>query len=209
MRGFESSLPSQKRRSRSLKGSLLVVLPAGRQVYVAHSSSGPGHRPLKAETGGSNPPCATKKTDLMSPLSALYGAKGAYQLWPCCGHLAEECRTTPPLEGSRAPPPPPAAGRACSPTPLPPLAPSLPPQALGATARTTTTGSLHSLLMAPSNERRPAAGSMHPETTTYRAATYCPTVRLYSSMAWLALAAASARAWSGSLPALSISSSPV
>ena len=27
--------------------------------YVAHSSSGLGHRPLKAETTGSNPVCAT------------------------------------------------------------------------------------------------------------------------------------------------------
>jgi hypothetical protein len=28
-------------------------------LYVAHSSSGLGHRPLKAETTGSNPVCAT------------------------------------------------------------------------------------------------------------------------------------------------------
>ena len=28
--------------------------------YVAHSSSGQGHRPLKAEITGSNPVCATK-----------------------------------------------------------------------------------------------------------------------------------------------------
>ena len=29
-------------------------------LYVAHSSSGLGHRPLKAEIRGSNPLCATK-----------------------------------------------------------------------------------------------------------------------------------------------------
>ena len=38
MWGFESSIPS----------------------HMAHSSSGPGHRPLKAENAGSNPACATK-----------------------------------------------------------------------------------------------------------------------------------------------------
>src|SRR5437762_6873062 len=38
MWGFESSIPSQ----------------------MAHSSSGPGHRPLKAEIAGSNPACATR-----------------------------------------------------------------------------------------------------------------------------------------------------
>ena len=34
---------------------------------VAHSSSGPGHRPLKAEIGGSNPPCATKYKHEITP----------------------------------------------------------------------------------------------------------------------------------------------
>ena len=32
-------------------------------VDVAHSSSGPGHRPLKAEIRGSNPLCATNLED--------------------------------------------------------------------------------------------------------------------------------------------------
>ncbi len=41
------------------------ILPPQPEVWynteTAHSSSGPGHRPLKAEIGGSNPPCATKQ----------------------------------------------------------------------------------------------------------------------------------------------------
>ena len=31
-------------------------------LHVAHSSSGLGHRPLKAEITGSNPVCATKRS---------------------------------------------------------------------------------------------------------------------------------------------------
>jgi hypothetical protein len=43
MWGFESSIPSQT---------------------SAHSSSGPGHLPLKEEIGGSNPPCAIQTAEL-------------------------------------------------------------------------------------------------------------------------------------------------
>ncbi len=32
-------------------------------MVMAHSSSGSGHRPLKAEITGSNPVCATKYTN--------------------------------------------------------------------------------------------------------------------------------------------------
>ena len=45
MWGFESSIPS----------------------HLAHSSSGPGHRPLKAEIAGSNPACATTMLQARAP----------------------------------------------------------------------------------------------------------------------------------------------
>jgi hypothetical protein len=41
------------------------AFPTSGSVRMAHSSSGPGHRPLKAEIRGSNPLCATN--NLLTP----------------------------------------------------------------------------------------------------------------------------------------------
>ena len=48
-------------------------------VGVAHSSSGPGHRPLKAEIRGSNPLCATNLFFLLPPFLPL-----RFNLFPFC-----------------------------------------------------------------------------------------------------------------------------
>ena len=71
-------------------GSVLLERSAG-PCYggvgrMAHSSSGPGHRPLKAEIAGSNPACATNETKA----SERSACSGAWQLWPCCGHPHSE-----------------------------------------------------------------------------------------------------------------------
>lgn len=56
MWGFESSIPSHSR---------------------AHSSSGPGHLPLKEEIGGSNPPCAIRRADG----APIFGALSLSPAW--------------------------------------------------------------------------------------------------------------------------------
>src|SRR3990172_8439513 len=58
MWGFESSIPSQ----------------------TAHSSSGPGHRPLKAEIAGSNPACATTHLNLGKAPVRASGCTGAFSV---------------------------------------------------------------------------------------------------------------------------------
>ena len=65
MWGFESSVPSQPFVAR-----------------VAHSSSGLGHRPLKAKITGSNPVCATiyNRSDLGSGRFSVFAADPAMSL---------------------------------------------------------------------------------------------------------------------------------
>ena len=49
----------QRTLNPSTKVRILLPQP---DMFMAHSSSGLGHRPLKAEITGSNPVCATKVT---------------------------------------------------------------------------------------------------------------------------------------------------
>ena len=52
--------PDIYERYRELSVNTIVKLESEKPfLAVAHSSSGLGHRPLKAETTGSNPVCAT------------------------------------------------------------------------------------------------------------------------------------------------------
>ena len=61
-RGSPAATPGDGGRSRArlsaARGSWY-----GERALVAHSSSGPGHRPLKAEIEGSNPSCATNRSE--------------------------------------------------------------------------------------------------------------------------------------------------
>ncbi len=63
------------------------------EVSVAHSSSGPGRRPLKAEITGSSPVCATTpRAELLSNgiESAHSGLFGRVAVAPPAGNLASD-----------------------------------------------------------------------------------------------------------------------